>query len=389
MLSVLLLFLFTPLNVLADDFNIQGDSSSNWFFQATAFTVEEFPNQEVILYEETEILGDNTSSVLNGKDIFSLTNMGYTRRIPGIADKVYGPPGTRVDVLYFYQNNTGHSVDIKVIAVPLSRSIIPNGDLTKIINANGVVQENTGFLFSGNNLTRGGKYKHYDGMGSVADGAGGRFLLDSWYIQSPLEVELLEVEKDSDIVNLKVRIKNLSEDEYLTNLKIQHKTYEEIFTLLPQEEKYIEYSLKNEGDTLEPFTVSNPNVKERCSVLGGNYYQWTYTDSISVFAKRENDKWVGGGYVQPAVESLCIKRIGYVLKSEEIILASEDVLSVTDSVKKLPQTNKYPALLFASLVVLDLFLWYAFLRRKQKYENKNNNTGLCTKSRKNARERGF
>ena len=389
MLSVLLLFLFTPLNVLADDFNIQGDSSSNWFFQATAFTVEEFPNQEVILYEETEILGDNTSSVLNGKDIFSLTNMGYTRRIPGIADKVYGPPGTRVDVLYFYQNNTGHSVDIKVIAVPLSRSIIPNGDLTKIINANGVVEENTGFLFSGNNLTRGGKYKHYDGMGSVADGAGGRFLLDSWYIQSPLEVELLEVEKDSDIVNLKVRIKNLSEDEYLTNLKIQHKTYEEIFTLLPQEEKYIEYSLKNEGDTLEPFTVSNPNVKERCSVLGGNYYQWTYTDSISVFAKRENDKWVGGGYVQPAVESLCIKRIGYVLKSEEIILASEDVLSVTDSVKKLPQTNKYPALLFASLVVLDLFLWYAFLRRKQKYENKNNNTGLCSKRRKNARERGF
>jgi len=130
-------------------------------------------------------------------------------------------------------------------------------------------------------------------------------------------------------------------------------------------------------------------VKERCSVLGGNYYEWTYMDSISVFAKRENDKWVGGGYLQPAIESLCIKRIGYQLKSEWIHLASEDVLSVTDSIKRLPQTNRYPSLLLPSFVVLDLFLWYAFLRRKQKDENKNNNTGLCSKSRKNARERGF
>ena len=146
MLSVLFLFLFNPLIVFADDFNIQGDSSSNWFFQATAFTVEEFPKQEVVLYDETQTLGDNTSSVLNGKSIFSLTNMGYTRRIPGIADKVYGPPGTRVDVLYFYQNDTGHSVDIKEIAIPLSRSIVLNGDLTKIINVNGAVEENIGFL---------------------------------------------------------------------------------------------------------------------------------------------------------------------------------------------------------------------------------------------------
>ena len=389
MLSVLFLFLFNPLIVFADDFNIQGDSSSNWFFQATAFTVEEFPKQEVVLYDETQTLGDNTSSVLNGKSIFSLTNMGYTRRIPGIADKVYGPPGTRVDVLYFYQNNTGHSVDIKEIAIPLSRSIVLNGDLTKIINANEVVEENIGFLFSGNNLTRGGKYKHYDGMGSVTNGAGGGFLLDSWYIQNPLDVELLEVDKDSDRVNLKVKIKNVSDDEYLTNLNFKHKTHEESFALLPKEEKYIEYSLEYDGDTLEPFIVSNPNVKEICSVLGGNYYQWTYTDSISVFAKRENGKWVGGGYVQPVIESLCIKRIGYVLKSEEIDLASEDVLSVTDSIKKLPQTNRYPGLLLSSFVVLDLFLWYAFLRRKHKYENKNNNTGLCTKSRKNARKRGF
>ena len=389
MLLVLFLFLFNPLMVFADDFNIQGDSSPNLFFQATAFTIEEFPKQEVVLYDETETFGDNTSSTLNGKNIFSLTNMGYTRRIPGIADKVYGPPGTRVDVLYFYQNDTGHTVDIKDIAIPLSRSVISNGDLSKIVNVNEAVYENINFLFSGSNLARGAKYKYYDGMGSLADGAGGSFLLDSWYIENPLRVELLEVGKNSDRVNIEVRIKNVSNDEYLTNLKFEHKTYKESFTLLPQEEKYLEYSLEYDGDTLEPFVVSNPNVKERCSVLGGNYYEWTYTDSISVFAKRENDKWVGGGYLQPAIESLCIKRIGYQLKSEWIHLASEDVLSVTDSIKRLPQTNRYPSLLLPSFVVLDLFLWYAFLRRKQKDENKNNNTGLCSKSRKNARKRGF
>jgi len=389
MLLVLFLFLFNPLVVFADDFNIQGDASPNLFFQATAFTIEEFPKQEFISYDEAQILGDKTTSILNEEDIFSLTNMGYTRRIPGIADKVYGPPGTRVDVLYFYQNNTGHTVDIKDIAIPLSRSVISNGDLSKIVNVNEAVYENINFLFSGSNLARGAKYKYYDGMGSLADGAGGSFLLDSWYIENPLRVELLEVGKNSDRVNIEVRIKNVSNDEYLTNLKFEHKTYKESFTLLPQEEKYLEYSLEYDGDTLEPFVVSNPNVKERCSVLGGNYYEWTYTDSISVFAKRENDKWVGGGYLQPAIESLCIKRIGYQLKSEWIHLASEDVLSVTDSIKRLPQTNRYPSLLLPSFVVLDLFLWYAFLRRKQKDENKNNNTGLCSKSRKNARERGF
>lgn len=380
MLSVLFFLIFNPSSVFADDFNIKGDSAPNEFFQATALTVENFPEQGEVFFDEDELFGQNTTNILNTQSIFTLASMGYTRRIPNIADRVCGPPGTRVDLLYFYQNNTGHSVNIKEIAIPLSRSILSNGDLSKILNVSGV-ERNMEFMFSGNNLSRMGKYLSYDGLGDIANGVGGGFLLDSLYIRNPLNVELLKVEKVSDMVNIEIKIKNVTEDEYLTNLNLKHKTYEESFALSPQEEKYVKYSLEYDGDKVESFVVSNPNVKEICSVLGGNYYQWYATESISVFAKRENDKWVGGGYVQPAVESICVKRIGYKLRSENISLVSEDVLSVTDNIKELPRTNRYPVSLLASLVVLDVFLWYAFLRRKKKYEDKNSNTRLCSKSR--------
>ena len=221
----------------------------------------------------------------------------------------------------------------------------------------------------------------YDGLGDIANGGGGGILLDSWYIQNPLTVELLKVERVSDMVTLQIKVKNITEDEYLTNLNFKHKEYQEIFDLMPSEEKHLEYSLENRENILEPFTLANPNVKERCAVLGGNYYQWYATDSISVFAKRENDKWVGGGYVQPAVESICVKRIGYEWKTEEIQLDSQEVLGVADGLKKLPQTNISSSLWLLPFVVLDVFLWYAFLRRKKKYEDKNSNTRLCPKSR--------
>ncbi|HNR53275.1 MAG TPA: hypothetical protein PKI16_02270 [Candidatus Dojkabacteria bacterium] len=379
MFVLLFLFLFSS-PIFADDFNILGDSGPNEFFQATALTTESFPVQGKISFDENELLGQNTTNILNTQSIFTLANMGYTRRIPNIADKVYGPPGTKIDLLYFYQNNTGHSVNISEIAVPLSRSIVSNGDISRTLNIVGV-ERNVEFLFSGNNLSRGGKYVSYDGLGEIANGVGGGILLDSWYIQDPLTVELLKAERDLDIVNLKVKVKNITEDEYFTNLNFKHKEYQEVFALLPSEERYLEYSLKNEEKILEPFTLTNPNGKERCAVLGGNYYQWYFTDSISVFAKRENDKWVGGGYVQPAVESICVKRIGYELKSEEIQLESREILGVADDLKELPQTNSSSFLCLLLFVVLDVFLWYAFLRRKKKYEDKNSNTRLCSKSR--------
>jgi len=379
MFVLFFLFLFSS-PVFADDFNIRGDSSPNTFFQATALTIEKFPEQGRITFKEDHLFGENTTNTLNTQSIFTLASMGYTRRIPNIADRVSGPPGTRVDLLYFYQNNTGHGVDIKEIAVPLSRSVVSNGDISKLLDVSGV-ERNIGFLFSENNLSRSGKYISYDGLGDTENGRGGGVLLDSWYIQNPLTVEFLKAEKVLDMVHLKVKVKNVSEDEYLTNLHFKHKEYQEIFDLMPSEEKYFEYSLENKGDILEPFTLANPNVKERCAVMGGNYYQWYFTDSISVFAKRENDKWVGGGYVQPAVESICVKRIGYEFKSEEIMLDSQEVLGVTDGLKKLPQTNSLSSFWLLPFVVLDVFLWYAFLRRKKKYEDKNSNTRLCPKSR--------
>lgn len=381
-LLLLLLFLF-PSPMFADDFNIQGDSSSNTFFQATALTIGKLSEQETVLFSEDEVFGQNTINTLNTQNIFTLSNMGYTRRIPNIVDRVYGPPGTRIDLLYFYQNSTGHSVSIKELAVPVSRSAVSNGDLSKLLNVS-TQERNIGFVFSGNNLTRGGKYLSYGGVGDIADGVGGGILLDSWYIQNPLIVELLEVNRVSNTIRIKAKVKNISEDEYLTNLDFKHKQYHETFELLPSQEKYLEYSLENETNVLEPFTLTNPNVKERCAVLGGNYYQWYFTDSISVLARRENDKWIGGGYVQPAVESICIKRIGYMMKSDEIKLNSQDILGVTKNLVKLPQTNKYSYIVLLSFIVLDVFLWYAFLRRRDNYANQDSNTRLCSKSRKNA-----
>ncbi len=380
MFLLFLISFLNPLPIYADDFNIRGDSSANTFFQATTLTVEKFPEQGNISFNEDELFGQNTTNILDTQSVFTLTNMGYMRRIPNIADRVYGPPGTRVDILYFYQNNTGHSVDIKEIAIPVSRNLISDGDISKSFNI--VTQEGAvPYLHGSNVLYRTGKFKFYESIGDIQDSQGGSILLDSWYIQNPLEIELLKVEKISSVINLKIKVKNITEDEYLSNLAFKHKEYEEVFALVPFEEKYLEYSLVSEENVLEPFSITNPNIKERCAILGGSYYKWYFTDSISVLVKRENDMWVAGGYVQPAVESMCIKRIGYKIASEEIRLDSGEILGIEDNLEKLPQTSKYTFFWLPLFVVLDVFLWYAFLRKKKKYENKNSDTGLCAKSR--------
>ena len=170
-------------------------------------------------------------------------------------------------------------------------------------------------------------------------------------------------------------------------------SHEEKFNLGVGDEYIVKFSLSNMPETLESFSIYNPNVKEVCAVYGNPYYTYNDTNAISIFAYR-GDGVVPGAFVQPARESFCIKRIAYTMSynswTEEFMETKneESVLGITDEnteeKKVLPKTGKVTWTIVILLVV-DAVLWYSW----SIYESKNTNSRLRTKSSKNAKQRGL
>ncbi|MDD4381886.1 MAG: hypothetical protein PHE21_00895 [Candidatus Dojkabacteria bacterium] len=378
MISLILFFLFNPISVYADDFNVTGDTISNSFFHTTAITTTD------------NLTTSDMSTIFDGM-----------RRYPNILDSVAGKPGTKIYLWYMYSNNTGHMVDIKSIAVPLSRlnsSIVGLVDIEKT-PIYGKIQ----IIYNAKKISRESNYLYYNDLLQIPDGEKKIYVLDTWYIKDPLQKEILDINVGESVVKIKILLKNTS-DEYWNNISFKHYAYEESFDMPSKSEKVIEYQIPYEQqNTLDGFEVYNPNTKMGCTVLGSALNQWYSTQAITVFAKRENDIWIQGSYVQPECGSFCIQRLPYTTYSDSIKIKEEEVpvvvenipsvedraevLGVTDSINVLPKTGAYygDIYILIAFLVIDTILWYSFLRRLHIDEHKGKDPRLCTKSCKNIR----
>ena len=312
-----LLLSFSP--IYADGFNGTGNTALNEFYQTTALTVSYFPKyneyEDGITYDTEEAFGNSTDQALEEFSMNNLTSFWYARRIPNVLDRVSGPPGTVVDILYFYFNDTGHEVNISKLVFPFSRNIADMGNLNNIVkhygNAPGYMSIDV--KFDSYMLRKEGILKEYPGLGIVQPVVMGSLLLDSVQIVDPLEIVNFESIVGEEYIEISVLLKNVSKEK-LDNILYEHKEFESTFSLLPSDEIHLEYSLGYEED-LGYFRITNPNTKTECSVYGSNYYNWLQPNAVTVLAFREDGGWINGAHVQPVYESFCITRLPYSITS--------------------------------------------------------------------------
>jgi hypothetical protein len=316
LISFFLLLLFLPTPVSADDFCTNGDSAFNSFRQTTAIAVSQYPGIESgIEYLEDDVFGSSTDYVLQNYTILDMATVLNMRRIPNILDRVSGPPGTDIDLIYLYLNETGHDIEILKLAMFFSRDTSSNGDWTKVLdfktsNANWGLRD---VFFSNKWLVKKGFLKEYEGLGVIERGQGGVFVLDSMTISNPIQINNVEIEENEGILNMKVVVGN-SSNEMLENIQFEHYDYSTEFTLYPYEEILLTYSLEKEEE-INSSSIHNPNSRTECIVLGSPFHFWDRSSAVTVLALRHKG-WVNGAYVQPAEESFCITRIPYTFTSD-------------------------------------------------------------------------
>ncbi len=379
---------FSSLILLLGVSSTYADSTPE-LYHTVALGVEGYPDIQDISYKRSEFLGEDTNMLL-ASPIEYFVDFDIMRRIPMVADRVYAPPGTIIDLIYIY---SGQNVDISNIYFNLSRNAKENGNISEVLNVSDLVEGDIRYMYGGLNLMRSGIYKEYTISLTNSSDA---FVLDKLEIKNPISVESVDIfENDEGGLDFNIYIQNNS-NEYLNNIVFKYLEHEEIFDLPAIQEHIVSFSLLNLSGELGSFSIYNPNVKEVCVVLGNGYYNTNESNAVSVLAQNHG-VIVPGAYVQPRVESTCVKRIPYTMTYSELAISSNileivdeksvmedaesgDVLGTIDTSQiVLPKTAKYSYLTICLLVV-DVLLWYSW----SIYESKYDNSRLCTKSGKNA-----
>ncbi len=388
---ILYFFVIFAKPVYADNFDSSIDTSSNQYFQTIALGVSDYPDIPNITYQRSDFLAEKTDSILNS-DIGAFTDFDFTRRIPMVADHIDAPPGTQVDIVYLYKNATGHEVDISKIDLVLSRNNVGNGDLREVLSIPEYLDGDLVYKYSNLNLMKSGIRKEYEGIELVDNEIIGAYVLGSFNVSNPLNIDNVNVTKNENGgVDFKIYVQNNSK-EYLNNIKFTYGSYEEIFNIPALQEHVVEFTISNVPLELGTFEIYNPNIKQVCAVYGSPFFTYTQTDAVPVFAYR-GEYIVPGAVVQPERESFCIKRIPYTMTSEPMIfnqveeLQTENVVSDNDDGDVLgtadivlPKTGKRNMAL-GTLLVVDVLLWYSVYILRRKYEGKNTNSRIRTKSK--------
>lgn len=307
-----LLLLVSP--VYSDSFNIAEDGALNEYYQATTFSISDLPSNNLndtysIEYDSDSVLGITTEILLQNHTISSLTSLWYMKRVLGVADRVSGPPGTSVDINYFFFNDTGHDIDISKIAIPFSRGNPNNGNLCNLIENTEVRSMNIDVSFDSRVIKKIGILKEYEGLGLITTDSMGAYHLDTLLISNPIVIDNMQFRVNEEEINIKIEIKNIS-TENLSNMIYEHNDFIFGFNLESMDIISIEYSLPYTED-LGYYKITNPNEREECAVYGSNNYNWFSPDAVTVLAYRNDGGWVNGSHLQPVGEGFCITRIPY------------------------------------------------------------------------------
>ncbi|MFA7628395.1 MAG: hypothetical protein WCY37_03230 [Candidatus Dojkabacteria bacterium] len=326
MLLFLFIFLLLTSPVSADGFDLIYNSSFNSYRQTTGLSYAYLPESKNfskpgISYDSSLVEGVKTDDVWGNYTLESLTENSYWQRKMDLLSKVSGPPGTQIDLLYYYLNDTGHSIDVSKVLLPFSRedSILGNW-MDVVMGVTGVSQRDISISWEQLVLSRKGFMKEYVGPGKIDNGIGGSLIMDSFVIKDPINIEKVEILAEGRSIRVKVVLRNLKE-EALENIGISHGGFSSKYTIPATDMVEIGYFLESNewGDML---TISNPNLTRECILYGNSLSDWTTTDAITALAFREDGGWVNGSYLKPEGEDFCITQIPY---SVNILLGKPEI----------------------------------------------------------------
>lgn len=410
-----------PSIVQADEFNNTGDNTGNRLYQSVAYTIGSLPSSEInriVEFDTNNIIGVDTSSFRDSNSIDTVTDFNGARTIPGIGDRVSVPPESRIDLVYLYKNSAGHAIDLSYILVPLSSNLSGDLGLAEIIETQeNIVETSVSMLRTGQTFVRDGKYLQIDDVSKIADGELGNMNIGSLYVKNPLKMENIHADKSEENFKIAVTVKN-NTSNILENLVLRHLNYSVNFTLSGGEEKILEYmvnsTVRNAGGAIDlgNIFIENPNSITRCSVGAEENFRILGLYTVPVFSYRLDGGIVGGAFTNPNTGNYCITIIPYTMASNTIeyvdLTSGEDINNVTN----MPENN--PNYMFEDLLVendlqekgvvsgvysedfslpktfiqntkliiflvVDMYLWYSYVRKRKNYENRNNNTKVCAK----------
>jgi hypothetical protein len=315
MLLFLFIFLLLSSPVSADGFDLIYNSSFNRYKQTTGISysyvpVSRSPSEPGIYYDISLVEGVQTDDVWGNYGLEYLTENEYWQRKRKLLSKVSGPPGTQIDLIYYYLNNAGHIIDVSKVLLPFSRGDSTLGNwMDVVMGVTGASQRDISISWEQLVLSRKGVMKEYVGPGQIDYGVGGSLIMDSFVIKDPINIEKVEILAEGRSIKVKVVLRNLKEED-LENVGISHGGFSSNYTVPAMDTVEIEYPLESNewGDML---TISNPNSTRECILHGNSLSDWTTTDAITALAFREDGGWVNGSYLKPEGEDFCITQIPY------------------------------------------------------------------------------
>jgi hypothetical protein len=315
MLLFLFIFLLLGSPVSADGFDLIYNSSFNRYKQTTGISysyvpVSRSPSEPGIYYDISLVEGVQTDDVWGNYGLEYLTENEYWQRKRKLLSKVSGPPGTQIDLIYYYLNNAGHIIDVSKVLLPFSRGDSTLGNwMDVVMGVTGASQRDISISWEQLVLSRKGVMKEYVGPGQIDYGVGGSLIMDSFVIKDPINIEKVEILAEGRSIKVKVVLRNLKEED-LENVGISHGGFSSNYTVPAMDTVEIEYPLESNewGDML---TISNPNSTRECILHGNSLSDWTTTDAITALAFREDGGWVNGSYLKPEGEDFCITQIPY------------------------------------------------------------------------------
>lgn len=315
MLLFFFIFLLLSSPVSADGFDQIYNSSFSRYKQTTGISysylpMPKNPSKSGISYDTSLVEGVKTDDVWGNYTLEYLTENEYWQRKSKLLSEVSGPPGTQIDLLYYYLNNTGHNIEINKVLLPFSRGDSSLGNwMNVVMGTTGVSYRDIPISWEQLVLSRKGLMKEYVGPGQMDSGIGGSFIIDSFVIKDPINIEKIEVLAEGQEIKGKIILRNFKNVD-LEDIGVSHGSFSSTYTIPAMDAIEIEYSLEGDdwGDML---TISNPNSPRECILYGNALSDWITTDAITALAFREDGGWVNGSYLKPEGEDFCITQIPY------------------------------------------------------------------------------
>lgn len=317
MLLFLFIYLLLTTPVSADGFDLIYNSSFSQYRQTTGISYSYIPSsqedsQSGLSYDSSLIKGVETKEVWGNYTLESLTENSYWQRKKSLLSEIAGPPGTQVDLLYYYLNDTGHSIEVNKVLLPFSRGDSSLGNWLDVISDTpGVSSRDISISWEQLVLSRKGLMKEYVGPGVVEYGTGGSYIADSFMIKDPILIDRIDMKAEGEEIKISIALRNMR-DEEIENVDISHGLFNSVYTIPAREKLEIEYSLGIEewGSMLR---ITNPNSVRECVLSGNAVSDWISTDAITALAFREDGGWVNGSYLKPEGEDFCITQIPYTI----------------------------------------------------------------------------